>query len=188
MSFAQEDLKRLIAYSSVSHMGFVVLGLAIGTKAGIQGAMLQMFNHGISTSALFILVGVLYKRTHTRMLSDYGGISGIVPYFTFYFVLFSIASVALPGTGNFISEILVIFASFKEKFSYGVILAFAPFFAALYMLKAVKKTLWGPLKKKELKYLQDLYLNERIVLFILMFFVFLVGLLPTTILYLLKGG
>ncbi len=184
MSFAQEDLKRLIAYSSVSHMGFVIFGLCMEKISGIQGAFFQMFNHGIVTGALFILVGILYKRTHTRKLSDFGGISKIVPRFSFYFVLFSLATIALPGTSNFVGEFLVIFSGFFTKILYGVILSFAPFFAALYALKAVKRTLWGELKNKNLLTLPDLDLKEKVILISLTFFVILLGLFPHPFLYL----
>ncbi|MEN3046412.1 MAG: NADH-quinone oxidoreductase subunit M [Candidatus Hydrothermales bacterium] len=184
MSFTQEDLKRLIAYSSVSHMGFVILGLSMQNLSGIEGAFFQMFNHGITTGALFILVGILYKRTHSRELSDYGGISKVVPVFSFYFVIFFLSTAGLPGTANFVGEFLVIYSSIVNKLSYGIILSFAPFFALLYSTKAIKRTIWGELKKENLKQLSDINLTERIILFLLLFFVFLIGLLPSPFLYL----
>ncbi|MEO0289911.1 MAG: NADH-quinone oxidoreductase subunit M [candidate division WOR-3 bacterium] len=185
MSFTQEDLKRLVAYSSVSHMGFVILGLSMQNVSGIQGAFLQMFNHGIVTGALFILVGILYKRTYTRKLSDFGGISKTIPLFSFYFVLFFLSTIGLPGTSNFVGEFLLIYSSFKNNLAYGIILSFAPFFSALYALKAVKKTLWGKIKKEELKHLPDLDLKERKILLLLTIFVFLLGIIPSPFLYIL---
>ncbi len=185
MSFAQEDLKRLIAYSSVSHMGFVVMGLSTGKISGIQGAFLQMFNHGIVTGALFVLVGILYKRTHTRKLSDYGGISKIVPKFSFFFILFFLSTIALPGTSNFVGEFLVIFSSFVTEFKYGIILSFAPFVSALYALKAIKKTLWGEILNKNLIHLPDIDFRERTLLTFLSIFVFFLGILPFPFLYIL---
>ncbi|MEN3045063.1 MAG: NADH-quinone oxidoreductase subunit M [Candidatus Hydrothermales bacterium] len=184
MSYSQEDLKRLIAYSSVSHMGFVILGLSMQNLSGIEGAFFQMFNHGITTGALFILVGILYKRTHSRELSDYGGISKVIPRFSFYFVLFFLSTAGLPGTSNFVGEFLVIYSSFINKISYGIILAFAPFFSLLYSTKAIKRTIWGEIKKENLKHIPDINITERIVLFLLLFFVFLIGLLPSPFLYL----
>jgi len=185
MSFAQDDLKRLIAYSSVSHMGFVIMGLSTGKISGIQGAFFQMFNHGIVTGALFILVGILYKRTHTRKLSDYGGISKVIPRFSFFFILFFIATVALPGTSNFVGEFLVIFSSFMTRFKYGVILSFAPFASALYALKAIKRTLWGEIVNKNLLHLPDIDFRERFILAVFSVFVFLLGILPFPFLYIL---
>ncbi len=186
MSFTQEDLKRLVAYSSVSHMGFVILGLVMQNASGIQGAFLQMFNHGIVTGGLFILVGILYKRTHTRELSDFGGISRIIPVFSFYFVLFFLATIGLPGTSNFVGEFLIIYSSFKNNLTYGALLSFAPFFSALYALKAIKKTLWRDIKKENLRYLPDLDLKERKILLLLTFFVFLLGIIPSPFLYILS--
>lgn len=186
MSFTQEDLKRLVAYSSVSHMGFVILGLIMQNVSGTQGAFLQMFNHGIVTGGLFILAGILYKRTHTRKFSDFGGISRIIPVFSFYFVLFFLSTIGLPGTSNFVGEFLIIYSSFKNKLTYGALLSFAPFFAALYALKAIKKTLWGEIEKKELQHLPELDMKERKILLILTLFIFLLGIIPSPFLYILQ--
>ena len=108
MALAQSDLKRLIAYSSVSHMGFVTLGIFVFNAEGIQGAILQMFTHGVTTGALFLVVGQLYDRTHSRAIGDYGGLFRSMPRFVAFLSLFSVASFALPGTGNFIGEFLIL--------------------------------------------------------------------------------
>src|ERR1700682_3153880 len=115
MCTAQSDLKRLIAYSSVAHLGFVMLGLAALTAEAANGAVLQMVNHGISTGALFLLVGYLYERTHTRELSAYGGLAKVAPALTAAFVVVTLSSIGLPGTNGFIGEFLVLIGTFTAK-------------------------------------------------------------------------
>ena len=117
MALAQSDLKKLVAYSSVSHMGFVTLGIFVFNSQGIQGAVLQMFNHGITTAALFIAIGLLYERTHSRAISDYGGLHKPMPRFVAFFFLFSVAAFGLPGTCNFIGEFLVLVGTSYVSFA-----------------------------------------------------------------------
>ncbi len=132
--FAQKDFKRLIAYSSVSHMGFVTLGLFTFNTQGVEGGILQMLNHGIITGAMFLMIGIIYERTHTRVIADYGGFAKIVPWYAGFFMILTFASVGLPGTNGFISEFLIIFGAFKAKKIFGVLAATGIILGAGYML------------------------------------------------------
>jgi len=114
LALAQDDLKKLVAYSSISHMGVVTLGLFVFNIKALEGGILQMFNHGITTSALFLFVGLIYERTHTRSIDDYGGLMKLIPIYTTFFALFTLASMALPGTNSFIGELLVLAGAFTD--------------------------------------------------------------------------
>ena len=124
VAMVQPDMKKLVAYSSVSHMGFIVLGIFVLNQQGVQGALIQMVNHGISTGALFILVGFIYERRHTRMISDYGGLAKVMPFYAATFLIVALSSLALPGLNGFVGEFLILVGSFK----YSIILTV---FAAL---------------------------------------------------------
>ncbi len=143
MALAQEDMKKLIAYSSVSHMGFVTLGIFVFNAQGVEGAILQMINHGVTTGALFLCVGVLYDRTHSRLLSDYGGIAKVMPVFSTMLVIFSLSSLGLPGLNSFVGEFLVLLGAFRANAAVGVIAAIGIILAALYMLYLLSKVVWG---------------------------------------------
>jgi NADH-quinone oxidoreductase subunit M len=132
--FAQKDFKRLIAYSSVSHMGFVTLGLFAFNTQGVEGGILQMLNHGIITGAMFLMIGIIYERTHTRVIADYGGFAKLVPWYAGFFIVLTLASVGLPGTNGFIGEFLIIFGAFKAKKILGVLAATGIILGAGYML------------------------------------------------------
>ncbi len=187
-AWVQRDVKKLVAYSSVSHLGFVMLGILSITQTGIQGAILQMVSHGISTGALFILVGVIYDRRHTRDLADFGGLAKVMPAYTVIFVIVTMSSVGLPGTNGFVGEFMVLSGSFmsdelggySQRFVFfaamGVILA------AVYMLHAVLKMFWGPVDKKENEGLADLTHRERIALAPLVLAIFWIGFFPNTLL------
>lgn len=187
-AWKQGDLKRLVAYSSVAHLGFVMLGLFAGTHASIQGSILQMVNHGVTTGALFLLVGVIYDRRHTREISEFGGLAKVMPAYAAVFVLMSLASIGVPGTNGFVGEFMVIVGTFGSmrlgRFggvdallaSFGVILA------AVYMLGVVQKVFFGPLKNDKNRGLQDLNAREAIALVPLVVLVFLVGLFPQVLL------
>jgi len=187
-AWVQRDVKKLVAYSSVSHLGFVMLGIFSMTTGGISGSILQMIAHGISTGALFILVGVIYDRRHTRDLADFGGLAKVMPWYTVLFVIVTMSSVGLPGTNGFVGEFMILSGTFVSRqlsvwekvFAFfaasGVILA------AVYMLHAVLKMFWGPLDKKENEGLSDLNWREVAVLAPLVAAIFWMGLFPTMML------
>jgi NADH-quinone oxidoreductase subunit M len=149
VAYAQEDAKKLVAYSSVAHLGFVVLGIFAFTTEALQGAMIQMVNHGISTGALFLIIGMLYERRHTRLMADYGGIAKSVPILTFFMVFSVLASVGLPGLNGFVGEFLILLGTFKSTvLGSWWIVAIATsgvIFAAVYLLTMLYKTFYGPL-------------------------------------------
>ncbi|MCL1894383.1 MAG: NADH-quinone oxidoreductase subunit M [Holophagaceae bacterium] len=148
VAMVQKDIKKLVAYSSVSHMGFVMLGIASFTVIGTQGAILQMLNHGISTGALFLMVGMLYDRTHTRMIVDFGGIASKMPIFTFFFLVITLSSIGLPLTNGFVGEFLILNGTFISGLTWGrhaaVIATTGVLLGAIYMLWMVKRVFWGP--------------------------------------------
>ena len=187
-AWVQRDVKKLVAYSSVSHLGFVMLGILSVTQSGIEGAILQMVSHGISTGALFILVGVIYDRRHTRDLADFGGLAKVMPAYATVFVIVTMSSVGLPGTNGFIGEFMILSGSFMSQ-ELGHYEARFVFFAALgvvlaavYMLHAVLKMFWGPVDKKENEGLADLTHRERIALAPLVIGIFWIGLFPNSLL------
>jgi NADH-quinone oxidoreductase subunit M len=182
MCFVQKDMKRLVAYSSVSHMGFVMLGLAAITAEGLTGGVYQMLNHGVSTGALFLLVGMLYERRHTRLIAEYGGIARQVPWIATAFVIVTLSSVGLPGTNGFVGEFLILSGTWLAK------LVKAPWFAAIgatgvilgavYMLVLVEKVFFGTLRNPENKHLPDLSVREWFVIAPLLVLIVVMGLVP----------
>jgi NADH-quinone oxidoreductase subunit M len=178
MALAQADLKRLIAYSSISHMGFVTLGIFVFNQQGIEGAVLQMFNHGVSTGALFLMVGLLYDRTHKRMIGDYGGLYNPMPRFVIYFFIFSMASFGLPGTSNFISEFLILVGTSHRSFLLVILAIGGILLAASYMLWMMQRVALGPVRHPHIEKLSDLTTREQVMLFPLLILVFWVGLYP----------
>lgn len=195
MALAQKDLKKLIAYSSVAHLGFVMLGILAMTVSSSTGAMYQMLNHGISTGALFLLVGILYERTHTRSISDYGGVAKVVPMFAFAFMVVLLSSIGLPGTNGFVGELLILAGSFGAPFTVG---AAAPgvelgalnmplwtavatsgvVLGAVYMLRMYQRVMFGPLRHQENRALADLKLREWFAVGPLLALVVLMGVMP----------
>jgi len=182
VAFAQKDVKKLVAYSSVAHLGFVMLGLFSGSVAAAQGSVLQMVNHGISTGALFLLVGVLYERRHTRDLGEYGGLASVVPWTALVFLIITLSSIGLPGTNGFIGEFLILAGTFKNHWMLGSIAAIGVILGAVYMLTAVQKIFWGEITNEENRKLPDLSMREALYLAPLVFFVFLIGIYPSFIL------
>jgi len=178
MALAQSDLKKLIAYSSVSHMGFVTLGIFVFNSQGIQGAILQMFNHGLTTGALFISVGQLYDRTHSRAIDDYGGIHKPMPKFVAFFFLFSIASFGLPGTCNFIGEFLVLVGTSSTSFAMVLFSMGGIVLAAAYMLWMLQKVTLGEANTKAAEALPDLSNRELATVIPLAILVLWIGLYP----------
>jgi NADH-quinone oxidoreductase subunit M len=193
-AWKQDDVKRLIAYSSVAHLGYVMLGLFALTPASLEGSVLQMINHGISTGMLFLLFGVIYDRRHTRHIDDFGGLSKPMPVYATLFVLATLASVGLPGTNGFIGEFMVITGTFASHFlghfagvqaagaAIGVILG------AIYMLMVVQKMFFGPITRPENARLKDLDAREIISLAPLAMLIFVVGLFPNVFLAQIKGA
>jgi NADH-quinone oxidoreductase subunit M len=175
----------LIAYSSVSHLGYVMLGIFACNPASMEGAILQMVNHGISTGALFLLVGVIYDRRHTRDVAEYGGIAKVMPWFAAVWVIVTFSSIGLPGTNGFIGEWLTISGAFMSHGSLGqwgrsqaIGAAFGVILGAIYMLTVTQKVFFGPLDNPKNKYLPDLTRRESIALAPLIVLVFAIGLFP----------
>jgi NADH-quinone oxidoreductase subunit M len=178
MAMAQGDMKKLIAYSSVSHMGFVTLGIFAFNVQGIEGAILQMINHGITTGALFLCVGIIYDRTHSRQISDYGGIAKNMPVYATMLVIFSLSSLGLPGTNSFIGEFLVLVGAFLSNKLMGVIATFGIIWAAVYMLWMLQRVLFGEITKEANGKLPDLSWREISTLIPLLILVFYIGFYP----------
>ncbi|MGB5490991.1 MAG: NADH-quinone oxidoreductase subunit M [Woeseiaceae bacterium] len=186
VALMQKDMKKLIAYSSIAHMGFVTLGMflmwqitvATGAGLGMTGAMVQMISHGLISGAMFLCVGVLYDRVHSRQIADYGGVANTMPVFAAFMVLFSMANAGLPGTSGFVGEFMVIVASFKANFWYAFLAATTLVLGAAYTLWMVKRVLYGEVANKQVAELEDLNHREFIVLAVLAISVLLVGLWP----------
>jgi len=182
IALMQEDMKKLIAYSSVAHMGFVTLGIFTFTPQGIEGSIFQMLSHGLISAALFLCVGVLYDRVHSRLISSYGGIVNILPKYSLVFAVFMLSALGLPGTSGFVGEILILIGAFQKSFLVAVLASIGIILGAAYMLWLYKRVVFGKLEKSELKELKDLNLSEGIILFSLVFFVLFFGFYPNLIL------
>jgi NADH-quinone oxidoreductase subunit M len=193
-AWKQDDVKRLIAYSSVAHLGYVMLGLFAVTQASIEGAVLQMVNHGISTGMLFLLFGIIYDRRHTRHIDEFGGLARPMPVYATFFVVATLASVGLPATNGFIGEFMVItgtFASNKLGHFNGVQAAGAAFgvvLGAIYMLMVVQKMFFGPVTTKENEHLPDVTTRETLALAPLTMMIFIIGLFPNVFLAQMRGA
>ncbi|OGP13575.1 MAG: NADH dehydrogenase [Deltaproteobacteria bacterium RIFCSPLOWO2_02_FULL_50_16] len=183
VSMVQADIKKLVAFSSVSHLGFVMLGLFALTPQSVQGANLQIINHGISTGALFLLVGMIYERRHTRMIADFGGIASVQPWFATLFLIVTLSSIGLPGTNGFVGEFLILLGTFRTHPSYAVLATSGVIFAAIYMLWMVKRVFFGPLDKEDNKKLTDINWREIGLLLPLIVLIFLIGFYPRFILH-----
>jgi NADH-quinone oxidoreductase subunit M len=187
VAMVQKDIKKLVAYSSVSHLGFVVLGIFAMTQEAIQGAIIQMINHGLSTGALFFLVGVVYERTHTREISDYGGIAKVVPIFSVAFMLAMLSSVGLPGLNGFVGEFLILLGSFKSpvlgSWWFTVFAASGVILAAVYLLWMYQRVVFGEFKpSNKLSHLTDMNKREIFVMASLLVFIVWIGIYPNTFL------
>ena len=186
VAMVQTDMKKLVAYSSVAHLGFVVLGIFAMNQISIQGAVIQMINHGLSTGALFFLVGVIYERTHTREISYYGGIAKIVPVYATALLIASLSSVALPGLNGFVGEFLILLGSFKStvlnSWWYTVFAASGVIFAAVYLLWMYQRVIFGEIKNEKLRTLTDMNKRELLVFVSLLIFIVWIGIYPSTFL------
>ena len=186
VALMQQDMKKLIAYSSIAHMGFVTLGFFLlwwisgtsGAVLGIQGGMVQMISHGLISGAMFLCVGVLYDRVHSRQIADYGGVANTMPIFAAFMVLFAMANAGLPGTSGFVGEFMVIIASFKANFWFAFLAATTLVLGAAYTLWMIKRVVYGEVANENVAGLEDLNRREFIVLAILAVFVLLLGLWP----------
>ena len=164
IALMQEDMKKLIAYSSVAHMGFVTLGIFTLEQQGIEGSIIQMISHGLVSAALFLCVGVLYDRMHSRLISSYGGIVSIVPKYSVLLMIFTLAALGLPGTSGFIGEFLILMGAFKDNFLVAVIASIGVILGAVYMLWLYKRVVFGNLINLDLKTMVDLNKSEYFIL------------------------
>jgi NADH-quinone oxidoreductase subunit M len=182
VSMVQPDFKKLVAYSSVSHLGFVMLGIFAFTTQGMQGALMVNLNHGISTGALFLLIGMIYERRHTRMIADFGGIAKVMPMFAVMLSIVAMSSIGVPGTNGFVGEFLVLIGAFRTQPVAAVISATVVIFAAVYLLWALQRIIYNPLAKPENAALKDLNKRELGLLIPLIVAIFWLGLYPKPIL------
>jgi NADH-quinone oxidoreductase subunit M len=186
VAMVQTDMKKLVAYTSVAHLGFVVLGIFALNQEAIQGAIIQMINHGLSTGALFLMVGMIYERTHTREISYYGGIAKIVPVYSFFLLVVSLSSIGLPGLNGFVGEFLILLGSFKStvlnSWWYAVFASTGVIFAAVYLLWMYKRVVFGKVVNPKLDDLTDLNNREIFVLVPIIIFIVWIGVYPSTFL------
>ncbi len=178
VALVQADMKKLIAYSSVSHMGFVTLGFFLFNSYGVEGAMVQMISHGFISGAMFLCVGVMYDRLHSRQISDYGGVVNKMPIFAAFFMLFAMANAGLPGTSGFVGEFMVIMAAIKVNFWYAFFAATTLIFGAAYTLWMYKRVVFGIVVSPRVEELTDITIREIIVLTILAVAVLWLGVYP----------
>ncbi len=189
VAMVQTDLKKLVAYSSVSHLGFVVLGIFAMTEEGIQGAVIQMINHGLSTGALFLIVGMLYDRAHTRMIADFGGVAKVMPVFATMFMIVSLSSIGLPGLNGFVGEFLILLGSFGSTFLgshvYTIFAATGVILAAVYLLWAYQRVMFGKVREGGLyggHTLSEINVREQVSLAAILVFIVWIGVYPGTFL------
>jgi NADH-quinone oxidoreductase subunit M len=186
LCIAQKDMKKLVAYSSVSHMGFIVLGLAALTVESLQGSLIQMVNHGLSTGALFLFVGFLYDRRHTREISDFGGLIKVIPIYGALLLIISLSSIGLPGLNGFIGEFMILTGSFYSltlgNNIYTIIATSGVVLSAVYLLWMYQRIMLGPLEKDENKTVPDLNKREIFSIVPILIFIVWIGVHPNTFL------
>ena len=178
VALMQEDMKKLIAYSSVAHMGYVTLGIFTFTKQGIEGSVFQMISHGLISAALFLCVGVVYDRLHSRMISTYGGLVNYLPKYSFLFIVFALAGLGLPGTSGFLGEFLVLTGTFQKNYLVAMLATFGVVLGAAYMLWLTKRIIFGVTKNDQIKNLKDVNKSEIFMLGILALLVIFFGFYP----------
>ena len=178
VSLAQDDIKKLVAYSSVSHLGYCMLGMFALNVEGVKGSLLQMINHGLSTGALFLIVGILYERRHTRLISDYGGVMKVMPMFATLFLLVAFSSMGVPGLNGFIGELLILIGSFKASVLFGALATIGLILGAVYLLWMYKRVMYGPITKEENKSLPDMTRREYAYLVPIIVFIVWIGVYP----------
>ena len=182
VALMQEDMKKLIAYSSVAHMGFVTVGIFTLTKQGLEGSIIQMISHGLISAALFLCVGVVYDRVHSRLISSYGGLVHITPKYAVIFMIFTLAALGLPGTSGFVGEILILIGAFQKNILVAVLASLGVIFAAAYMLWLYKRVIFGKINNNELKKIYDLNKTEIFILSSLAFLTLFFGFYPEPLL------
>ena len=178
VALMQTDMKKLIAYSSVAHMGYVTLGIFTLTKQGIEGSVFQMISHGLISAALFLCVGVLYDRVHTRLISSYGGVVNYLPKFSFLFIIFILAGLGLPGTSGFLGEFLVLVGTFQKNYLVAIIASIGVVLGSAYMLWLAKRVIFGVTNNDKIKSIKDLNYSETLILGILGFTIIFFGFYP----------
>jgi NADH-quinone oxidoreductase subunit M len=178
VAVVQDDMKKLVAYSSVAHMGFVTLGLFVFNTAGVEGAIVQMISHGFVSAAMFLCIGVLYDRMHSRKIADYGGVINTMPRFVTFFVLFSMANAGLPATSGFVGEFMVIMGAVEYNFWIGLLAATALILGASYSLWMVKRVAFGDIANDQVRELQDLSSREFLILGVMALAVIYMGVHP----------
>jgi NADH-quinone oxidoreductase subunit M len=178
VALVQKDVKSLVAYSSIAHLGFVMLGIVSLTAQGVSGAVLQGVNHGLSTGALFLMIGMVYDRRHTRLLSEYGGLWKKIPVWSAFFIIVVLASVGLPGLNGFVGEFAILVGAFQANPWWAVFATLGVIFAAWYLLTAVRGMVHGPLDEEKNGNLTDLSKREILVLAPLVILFFVIGLFP----------
>ena len=178
VALMQDDMKKLIAYSSVAHMGFVTLGLFTFTQQGVEGGIFQMISHGIVSAALFFSVGVVYDRTHSRRINDYGGLVNVMPKYSILLMVFTLGSLGLPGTTGFIGEFLILMGTFKKSFLVAAIASLGVILGAAYMLWLYKRVVFGELTNQKLLKMIDLNKIELSILTLLALGIIFFGFYP----------
>ena len=182
VALMQEDMKKLIAYSSVAHMGYVTLGIFTVTQQGLEGGIIQMISHGLVSAALFLCVGVVYDRMHSRLIKTYGGLASIMPKYAIFFMVFTLAAVGLPGTSGFVGEFLILMGVFKKSFLVATIASLGVILAVAYMLWLYKRVIFGELINKDLVKMLDLNKSEIFILTCLAIPTLFFGFYPETLL------
>ena len=182
VAMVQTDIKKLVAYSSVSHLGFVVLGIFALNEQGLQGAMYQMLNHGISTGALFLLVGMIYDRRHTRLIDEFGGLADPLPVFSTIFMIVTFSSIGLPMLNGFVGEFLILLGAFDANLTFAVVAASGVILSAVYMLWMYQRVIFGEVTNPKNKKLADLDFREKLVLLPLVVLIFWMGIYPESFL------
>jgi NADH-quinone oxidoreductase subunit M len=178
VALMQDDMKKLIAYSSVAHMGFVTIGIFSLTKQGLEGSIIQMISHGLISAALFLSVGVLYDRFHSRMISSYGGLVNIMPKYALLFMIFALGTLGLPGTSGFVGEFLVLVGVFQKNIIVAVLASLGVILAAAYMLWLYRRVIFGRVASTEIRELNDLNKTEVYILSSLAFLIIFFGFYP----------
>lgn len=186
VAMVQKDIKSLVAFSSVSHMGFVMLGMMTLNLQGLSGSILQMLNHGVSTGALFLLVGIIYERRHTRLIADYGGLARPLPVYAAFFMIVTLSSIGVPGTNGFVGEFLILLGSWSFNKVYAILAATGVIFAAGYMLWMYQRVFFGKVTHPENEKLADLNFREKFVLVPLVIMIFWIGFYPKPFLTLME--
>ena len=178
VALMQEDMKKLIAYSSVGHMGFVTLGIFTFTQQGVEGSIFQMISHGLISAALFLCVGVLYDRMKSRMINTYGGVVNYLPKFSLLFIIFALGALGLPGTTGFIGEFLILVGTFKKNFLVAILASIGVILAAAYMLWLSKRVIFGATHNETIKKIRDINYLESMILVTLVLVTIIFGFYP----------